>query len=132
MAISTIKTTLPYNIEKIWEIITSNTHYSWRSDISRIEIISDYSFTEITKDGITTLFTITCFEPYHRYEFDMENDNMKGHWSGFLQECGRQTTLEFTEDVTAKKVFMKPLVGIYLKKQQKTYLHDLEKELKRS
>ena len=37
--------------------------------------------------------------------------------------------IDFTEDVTAKKVFMKPFVKGYLKKQQETYVNDLKKAL---
>lgn len=29
-----------------------------------------------------TTFTVTVNEPYKRWEFDMENGNMKGHWTG--------------------------------------------------
>ncbi len=37
--------------------------------------------------------------------------------------------IDFTENVTAKKLFMKPFVGMYLRKQQATYLQDLMKAL---
>ena len=54
---------------------------------------------------------------------------MKGHWSGiFTQKCG-QTEIDFTEDVTAKKVFMRPFVKAFLKKQQAQYIADLKKAL---
>ena len=37
--------------------------------------------------------------------------------------------IDFTENVTAKKLLMKPFVGMYLKKQQAAYLRDLKKAL---
>ena len=37
--------------------------------------------------------------------------------------------LEFTEAVTAKKLVMKPFVGMYLKKQQAKYIQDLREAL---
>ncbi|MCH5281969.1 MAG: polyketide cyclase, partial [Lachnospiraceae bacterium] len=64
-----------------------------------------------------------------RWEFDMENDNMKGHWIGVFTQKDGQTEIDFTEDVIAKKVFMKPFVKSYLKKQQSQYISDLKKEL---
>lgn len=36
---------------------------------------------------------------------------------------------EITEEVYAKKAIMKPFVGMYLKKQQASYLADLKKVL---
>ena len=40
-----------------------------------------------------------------------------------------KTEIEFTEDVTAKKLIMKPFVKAYLKRQQKQYVSDLRKVL---
>ena len=59
----------------------------------------------------------------------MENDNMKGHWIGIFHSDGGRTEIAFTEEVTAKKVVMKPFVKAYLKKQQAQYVKDLKKAL---
>lgn len=127
MAVSQIKAIFDSDIKKIWEIVTSLENYSWRSDLSKIEILSDKQFIEYTKEGYATTFTITVIEPRKRYEFDMENDNMKGHWTGLFTQKGSQTEIDFTENVTAKKFFMKPFVKSYLKKQQSQYILDLKK-----
>lgn len=39
------------NKNKLWEIVTNNEDYLWRSDLSRIEIIDDTHFVEYTKKG---------------------------------------------------------------------------------
>ena len=111
MAVSTIKAEFPYEIEKVWELVTSLDKYSWRSDLGEIVItVPGKEFEEHTKDGYVTKFRITAFEEYKNYEFDMENDNMQGHWTGkFTYENGI-TLIEFTEDVNAKKLLMKPFV----------------------
>lgn len=57
----------------------------------------------------------------------MENDNISGHWIGLFSKEGDKTTIDFIEDVTAKKIFMKPFLRMYLKKQQKSYVQDLER-----
>lgn len=57
-------------------------------------------------------FTITSFEPMKRYEFDMDSENMRGHWVGLFSYDHHKTSVHFTEDVTAKKRILKPLVGI--------------------
>lgn len=54
---------------------------------------------------------------------------MKGHWTGVFTQAGDKTEIDFTEDVTAKKVFMKPFVKGFLKKQQALYIADLRKVL---
>ena len=129
MAISNMKVTFQCDIQKVWDIVTSLENYSWRSDLDRIEVIDKSKFVEYTKEGYATTFTITNTEPCRRWEFDMENDNMSGHWIGVFTYENGKTTIDFTEDVTAKKLLMKPFVKAYQKKQQSDYAADLEKEL---
>lgn len=130
MAVSNAKEVFACEPGKIWDIVTSLTDYSWRSDICKIEVLeAGKTFVEYTKEGYATRFRITVFEPYERYEFDMENENMKGHWTGSFSYSEGKTTIDFTEEVTARKVFMKPFVKMYLKKQQMAYLSDLKRAL---
>ncbi len=82
MAVQNTKAVFECNVERAWEVVTSLTDYSWRSDLGKIEKGKDNQFIEYTKDGYATTFTITVQEPCRRWEFDMENDNMKGHWAG--------------------------------------------------
>lgn len=129
MAISTIKVLLSADIQTVWNRVTSLKDYSWRSDISHIEVLNDKQFIEYTKEGFSTHFTITSLDKYKRWEFDLENNNMKGYWTGVFTDKKGQTEVEFTEEVTTKKLFMKPFVKAYLKKQQNVYIHDLKKVL---
>ena len=127
MAISNMKATFQCEIQTVWNIVTSLDNYSWRSDLDRIEVIDENRFIEYTKEGYATTFTITNTEPCWRWEFDMDNDNMSGHWIGIFTYANGITTIDFTENVTAKKLMMKPFVKSYLKKQQSAYAADLEK-----
>jgi hypothetical protein len=130
MALTSIKTEFCDSLEKVWNVVTSLEEYSWRSDLSKIEVLeAGRKFAEYTKDGYATNFTITHFEPMNRYEFDMDNENIKGHWIGIFTYANGKTVIEFTEDVSAKKLIMKPFVGMYLKKQQAAYVEDLMKVL---
>ena len=118
------------DIQKVWDVVTDNLHYSWRSDVSKIEVSEDgQSFVEYTKDGIPTTFTITLKKPVERYEFDMKNQNMSGHWVGIFSRIGEGTQIEFTEEVNVKNPLMRLLAGSYLRKQQATYIKDLQKAL---
>lgn len=127
MAISKISADFPVNVQEVWNVVTSLEKYQWRSDLSRIEIINEKQFIEYTKSGFATTFTITVSESCRRWEFDMENTNMKGHWKGIFTEREGRTEIEFTEDVTAKKLIMKPFIKAFLKKQQEQYISDLKK-----
>lgn len=131
MAVSNMKVILQSNVKNVWDVVTSLEEYQWRSDLSRIEIVNEKQFIEYTKDGYATTFIITAFERCKRWEFDMENSNMKGHWTGVFIEKGEQTEIDFTEEVTAKRWIMKPFVKAFLKKQQELYVSDLKKALQK-
>ena len=50
----------------------------------------------------------------------MENENIKGHWTGIFYDHRGRTTIDFTEKVT--------VAGRYLRKQQLSYVSDLKKK----
>jgi len=130
MTTSNIKAVLQGDIQKVWKIVLETENYgTWRSDLSRTEIVNEKQFIEYTKEGYPTTFTVTAVEPHRRWEFDMENSNMAGHWIGVFTSKGDVTEIDFTEQVTAKKFFMKPFVKSFLKKQQAQFVADLEKAL---
>ena len=130
MATSNIKELIPSELCKVWELVLDIENYSvWRSNLSKTEIIGDKKFIEYTKDGYSTTFTVTLVEPYRRWEFDMENSNMKGHWIGVFTDKGNETEIDFTECVEAKKWFMKPFVKLYLRKQQAQFVADIKRAL---
>ena len=129
MAVCNIKTVLSADISKVWDVVTDVENYSWRSDLSRTELLEKKQFVEYTKEGYPTTFTITSSVPYERWEFDMENSNMKGHWVGIFKPKGEKTEIEFTENVTVKKIFLRPFIKRYLRKQQALFVSDLEKAL---
>ncbi len=118
------------DIQKVWNIVTDNQNYSWRSDLSKIDTLDDgKTFVEYTKSGFPTTFTITLKKPFERYEFDMKNDNMNGHWFGIFTQKHGGTEIEFVEELSVKNPLMKLFAGVYLKRQQATYVADLRKAL---
>ena len=130
MAVSNIKALIPDKLQKVWELVLDIENYgAWRSDLSKAEVISDKKFIEYTKEGYPTTFTVTLVEPYRRWEFDMENSNMTGHWTGIFTAKGDETEIDFTERVEAKKWLLKPFVKLYLKKQQAQFVADIRKAL---
>ena len=127
MTKSNIKAVIQGDIQKVWKIVTAVEDYTWRSDLSRTEILSEKQFVEYTRTGYATTFTVTVLEPCKRWEFEMENTNMKGRWIGVFTSVEEGTEIDFTECVTVKKFFLKPLIKAYLKKQQIQFLADLNK-----
>lgn len=128
MITSNTKANIPSELRQVWNLVLDIENYAaWRSDLSKAEVISDKQFIEYTKDGYSTTFTVTLVEPYRRWEFDMENGNMTGHWTGIFTAKGDETEIDFTEQVEAKKLLMKPFVKSYLKKQQIQFVADIMK-----
>lgn len=129
MAESNVKAVFPSSIQKVWDTVTSFEKCGWRSDLSRTEILDEKQFVEYTEDGDATIFTITVMEPCKRLEFKMENDNIKGYWTGIFTSEGDETHVDFTENVQAKKIIMMPFVKSFLKEQQAKYIEDLRAAL---
>ena len=127
---SNIKKQFSCDKNKLWDIITDNSNYKWRTDLSKIEIIDENHFIEYTKNNFPTYITITAKEKLKEYKFDLENANLKGRWIGTFKELPNgQIELDFTEEIEVNSLIMKLLAKPYLKSQQKRYMRDLEKEL---
>lgn len=130
MAVANLRVSLKTDLGKLWAVVTDLTDWSWRSDLSKIEVLEPgKKFVEYTKEGFPTAFTITEFEPMSRYAFDLENDRISGRWIGTFIQTDDGVTADFTETVSAKSPLMRPFVKPYLKKQQRQYFADLEKAL---
>ena len=127
---STIVAEFKSSIVKVWDVVTNNNEFKWRSDLSNIVISDNINcFTEITKEGYETKFTITAVQKLERYEFDMKNKNMQGHWIGVFKVDNGKTAIEFTEEIEVKNYIMKVFIGGFLRKQQALYISDLKKAL---
>ena len=67
MAVSNIKARIGSDIHKVWDVVLAVDDYcTWRSDLSKIEVITEKQFVEYTKEGYSTTFTVTAAEPYKR------------------------------------------------------------------
>ena len=132
MTISNLKTVLPAELHRVWDVVTDVRRYpDWRSDVERVEVPNDREFWEYTRDGYVTKFTISREETERCWEFSMDNDHMTGHWVGIFRQRGKATIADFTEYVTAKKFWMRPFVKPYLKRQQAQFAADLRAALER-
>lgn len=127
---SNIKKQFSCDKNRLWDIITDNAYYAWRSDLSKIEVIDNTHFIEYTKNNFPTYFTVTSKEKLKVYKFDLKNANLKGTWSGIFQELPNgNIEIDFTEEIELNNAAMKLLAKLYLKSRQKRYIRDLEREL---
>lgn len=130
MTVSNLKTVVPGDVHKVWDVVVTASKYPvWRTDLSRVEILSPKEFLEYTADGYVTKFTILRAKPGQLWELRMDNTNLRGHWVGRFRQRGTATVVDFTEYVSVKKAWMKPFVKGYLKKQQAQFAADLRRAL---
>ena len=126
MIVSRRMAVIPKDIHEVWKIVTSVEDAGWRSDLSRTEILNERQFVEYTKKGYPTIFTVTAEETDRLWEFDLENNTMQGHWRGVFLAKGKETELDFTEQIHCKKLILRPFIKLYLKSQQSRYVSDLK------
>ncbi len=132
MVMAQFSVRIPADLQAVWNaVVTVEGYAAWRSDLSRAERVSDSRFVEYTRRGFPTSFTVTAVEPHRRWEFDLENANMTGHWIGIFQSGEGETYLHLTERVQVKRPVPEPLVKLFLARQQRRFAADLKKALKR-
>jgi len=120
------------DVTLLWNIITDNTRYAWRSDLSKLEIIDETHFIEYAKNQFPTYFTITSKKPFTEYRFSLENKNIQGSWIGiFKEQKDGSVLLDFTEIIKTERFIMKLLAKPYIKRQQKRYMKDLMTEVEK-
>ncbi len=129
---SSVTAVFDTDVRTVWDVVTNNEDFEWRSDLNRIEMLSGTQFAEYTKSGHSTVFTITSKVPCKRYEFDMVNKQFTGHWTGLFSEIsGGKTQIVFTEKIVISNPLTEVLSYFFmnLKKQQKRYVQDLRVKL---
>lgn len=129
---SVIETELKANIKIVWDTVTDNQKYSWRSDIEKIEIIDENKFIEYNKSGFTIKFEITKKIYLKEYKFNMENYLFLGCFTGEFYELEKGgCRIIFTESIMFKNKIIEILSLFFMniKKMQKNYMKDLKKYL---
>ena len=125
--LSVRKEILPCDMETIWAVITRRRDTGWRSDLDRVEWEDDTHFVEYTKGGTATRFTVTASHPPRHWALALENPHLTGRWTGMLEPVPEGTRVIFAESVFPRRCWLRPLVGLYLKRQQKQYFADLRR-----
>ena len=126
-----IKAAVRADADTLWQIMTDNVNYAWRSDIARVEILDETNFVEYDKKNFPTFFTVIEAKPTARYVMKFENKNITGSFTGILREEEGGATVTLKECVRVKRLFLRLLIKPYLKKQQKKYVAALKREAER-
>lgn len=127
----TLKRAFRCDIADLWRLVTDLSCQSWRRGLAGVEVLSPGEFTERTSGGFVTRFTVTAREEHRRWEFDLENENICGHWSGVFTVRGPVCEFESTETIRVKRALMRPFARAYLRSQQRRYMADLQRALSR-
>lgn len=123
--------------EIVYNIVTDNTEWMYRSDLNELRI-SDRrgeveEWEEITKDGAVIRFMTKDKIPYSFYSFEMESNLFTGYWFAEFKETGDNKTLfTATENIRMKNIFLKVFSYIFfdIGKFMETYQNDLKQKLK--
>ena len=129
---STATQVVNFKIEDVWNTITNNKDWQWRTDLENLKIINDKEFIEYGKGGFEVHFKITKKEKFKIYAFNMDSNAFSGKWTGSFEKLpDGKTKITFTESITYKKLFYKIFASLFvnLKKIQDTYMRDLKKKL---
>lgn len=130
MITSTITAVLDADISTVWRIVTDARRYTeWRGDLECVEVLDALHFTEHTRDGFATRFTVTQSHAPELWELHIENANLTGRWLGEFESLGETIGVRFTEHVRTKMPIPALIVKHYLKNQQKAFVNDLKTEL---
>ena len=130
--ISTATEVLNFRIEDVWDTITDNKNWQWRSDLQDLKIINDKEFIEYGKGSLKIHFTITKNEKYKVYGFTMNSKHFSGEWIGNFEKLpDGKTKITFSESLVYKKLLLKIFASFFinLKAIQDVYMRDLKKKL---
>lgn len=125
--------TFSSDIKPVWDVVTNNEDYEWRSDISKIEILdSGDSWIEYNLNGSYINFNILNKKNHKEYDFHMHNKIFTGKFtSRFEKNSTGNTQVEFVESISIKNPLLKPISYLFfnIQKFQDIYIYDLKKKL---
>ena len=126
------KAMLPSERSKVWKVVTSVEHYTWRSDLRGTEILCENQFLEYPKRG-----PVTAIHQLQQWSLATGGSLIWKHqhaWAldGLFTQTEEGTEMEFTETVEGEKTFLKLFVKGYLKRHQTRFVSDLKKALEKA
>lgn len=93
--------TIPISREELWKLITNFKEWpSWRSDLKKITMTGERTFTEVTSHSDTIDYAITTMEPAKQLVTTIATENLPygGSWTYLLTDDGTGCKLTITEN----------------------------------
>ena len=100
---SNIKKQFSCDKNKLWDIITDNSNYKWRTDLLKIEIKDETHFIEYTTNNFPTYFTITAKEKLKEYiELLRKAGERQRVGKEYIEETAKKYAKKFNKNVNIK------------------------------
>ena len=115
------------SLEKVFNVVSNLNDCSWRSDLLKVEQLSEDKYLEYNrKNRVTKVRIVTQIENI-QFEYDLQNDSYTGHWCGqfaSLKDGGCRLYLSFYFEPST-------LLGEFVNGEKflQRYIEDLKKEL---
>lgn len=124
---------------EVYNVLTNNSDYSYRSDLQKVIILEKCGdmeiWDEVARNGNIIRFKTVKKVPYSLYEFEIiQASGFTGHWIGELMETETGGTLfTSTEVIRMKNPFLKVASRLFfdMGKFMETYQNDLKKKLEK-
>ena len=120
----------------LYQIVTDNTDWQYRTDLKDLVIIERNgeieTWNEIAKNGAVIKFNTKEKVPFSLYSFTMESNLFSGYWTAdFKENDGGGTLLTATEYVRMKNPFIRTLSYLFfnLGSFMEMYQIDLQKKV---
>lgn len=126
----TISESFAARISDVWKLVTDVANYSWRSTISRCDLIDEKHFIEYAKDGTKTQFYISDSEYLRFWACDFQNEKISGHFVADFTLSGNKSIVSLTTRMQAKtsRIFG-AFNNIHFMQEQKRFFKDLKRTL---
>lgn len=115
------------SVEEVFKIVSNMDDCSWRSDLSKVKKVDNHTYLEYDRKHNVTNINITNCRRNIQFEYDIQNNNYMGHWSGQfapLKNGGCRIYLVFYFEPCS-------ILGKFINvdKFEKRYIEDLRKKL---
>lgn len=121
------------NVSDIFEIMTDNTKYKWRTNVDKVSIMNENIFTEYAKNGAETKFYVTEFKTDVVYKMNIESNMFTGKFIADFESLENGgARVKFTEEIYPRNIFAYFFAKIskVLETLQNQYIKDLKEALK--
>lgn len=115
------------DVATVFNTVSNLGDCSWRSDLQRVEQVDVNKFIEYNRKEKATKIRVTDNRKNIQFDYDVQNSNYQGHWSGQfapLDDGGCRMFLTFDFEINS-------MLGNFFRvdKFEERYIEDLKKEL---